>query len=96
MMIKKNNYRPLTDHLTIKESDIEGLGLFCTDEIEAGVCLGITHVLNDQYGVIRTPLGGFINHSDTPNCFILQNDDTRLLYTVRKIKQEELTVFYRF
>ena len=39
-------YKPLPDGLTIKESDVQGLGLFATKEFDADVVLGIVHVLN--------------------------------------------------
>ena len=62
-----NNYKPLPDGLTIKDSGIEGQGLFTTRELAIGYRLGISHYrIDGEY--IRTPLGGFINHSDTPNC----------------------------
>ena len=66
-------YKPLPDYITIKESPINGLGLFATERITKGTLIGITHHVNSnsQDGVIRTPLGGFGNHSDTPNCFKL-------------------------
>ena len=61
------NYKPLPDGLIIKDSGIEGQGLFTTRELAFGCNLGISHYrINGEY--IRTPLGGFINHSDTPNC----------------------------
>ena len=31
-------YRPLPDGLTIKDSDVQGLGLFATKDFEADVC----------------------------------------------------------
>ena len=63
-------YRPLPPEVTIRNSCIDGLGLFTTCDIEAGHNLGITHVANDNFEnqYIRTPLGGFINHSTKPNC----------------------------
>ncbi len=94
-MSVENNYRPLPKFLTISKSQIHGLGLFSTAEIEAGICLGISHIIKKQ-DCIRTPLGGFINHSDQPNCFIIEKKDKRYLFTIRKIKKEELTVYYRF
>ena len=36
-------YRPLPEFLTIKNSTIEGLGLWTTKLIKAGTNLGITH-----------------------------------------------------
>ena len=61
------NYRPLPESLTIKPSSIEGLGLFAVKTIPKNTDLGMIHF---SYGelIIRTPLGGFINHSNTPNC----------------------------
>ena len=89
-------YKPLPDSLTIKPSSINGLGLFATQDIKDGTQLGITHILiNDE--IIRTPLGGFINHSENPNCYINTEGEERRLYSVRPIKNgEEITVYYRF
>ena len=65
-------YRPLPKQLTIKNSSIEGLGLFATEDISEGTSLGVSHVKNTsgkfENNYIRTPLGGSINHSDDPNC----------------------------
>ena len=71
-------YKPLPDSVTIKKSPIQGLGLFATERITKGTLIGITHYVNSnsQDGVIRTPLGGFGNHSDIPNCFKLLMEDT--------------------
>ncbi len=93
-------YKQLPKELTIKKSRIEGLGIFATEKIEAGSDLGITHckmkprsVFGDE--VLRTPLGFFLNHSDTPNCFIQRKGKIGTLYTIRPIKaNEELTVYY--
>ena len=62
-------YRPLPPYLTVKPSPVEGLGLFSTEPIEHATILGISHVADRHFpnGYIRTPLGGFYNHSDTPN-----------------------------
>ena len=58
-------YKLLPDCLTIKQSNIEGLGLFSTENINKETNLGITHVKTDKqefdYGFIRTPLGGFFS-----------------------------------
>ena len=66
-------YRPLPDYITIKESPINGLGLFATEKIKANSLIGVTHHprKESEDGYIRTPLGGFGNHSDDPNCFKL-------------------------
>ena len=93
------NYRPLPDEVTIKESDIEGWGLFSTCAIERGTNLGMTHYKAPELenGWCRTPLGGFINHSEEPNCYIATDKGDRILHTIKPIKAgEELTVYYRF
>ena len=62
-------YRPLPEILTIKKSSIEGLGLYAQKHIKANTYLGITHILDERFDnkYIRTPLGGFYNHSNNPN-----------------------------
>ena len=89
-------YRPLPKGLTIESSKVEGLGLHATEDLEAGIVLGKTHVMSSSSAVwVRTPLGGFINHSNTPNCFIITTDTERELYSVVPIKKgDEITVFY--
>ena len=79
---------------------IEGLGLFTTKDFPAGTDFGETHVFvlsNNRREWVRTPLGGFINHSENPNCYINTESEDRTLYSVRPLKKgEEITVFYRF
>jgi len=91
-------YRPLPEGLTIQASSIHGLGLFASKPLAADMNLGISHVkmsLSDKE-FIRTPLGGFINHSDTPNCAKGGEGSTMMtLKTIRPIQEgEELTVRY--
>ena len=62
-------YKPLPNFLTIKKSPIEGLGLYATENIKANCFIGLTHIKDKNFenGYIRTPLGGFYNHSNEPN-----------------------------
>jgi len=60
-------YNPLPSGLTVADSRISGQGLFTTRRLVMGTDLGISHYRIDKE-YIRTPLGGFINHSDEPNC----------------------------
>ena len=64
-MVEK--YKPLPKELRLWFSDIHDIGLFAKEKIKMGHDFGISHI---QLGkeIYRTPLGGFINHSDTPNC----------------------------
>ena len=53
-------YKPLPDNVRLARSPIHGFGLFAATDIPENTVLGIT------------PLGGYCNHSDEPNC-VLQN-----------------------
>ena len=91
---KEELYRPLPDYLTIKDSDIHGLGLFAIEDINKNTTLGLTHLIIGKK-TFRTPLGGFINHSDSPNCEKIEKNNELYLNTIKNIKKnEELTVFY--
>ena len=90
-------YRPLPSYLTIKPSSVEGLGLFAVEPILKSTNIGISHVkdVHFQNGHIRTPLGGFINHSDTPNCKTLKEGRLVSIITLTDIKEgEEITLKY--
>lgn len=109
-------YRPLPDFLTIKKSDYlsditkkDELGLFATEDIPFNTQLGITHLRpNHSFANkwIRTPLGGFYNHTTkNPNCFTeedkwfdgaINRGHVRTLYSHREIKAgEEILVTYK-
>ena len=42
-------YRPLPNELTIKNSPIEGLGLFTSKDIKANTFIGVTHIRDEQF-----------------------------------------------
>ena len=93
----KDSYRPLPKCLTIRDSNIDGLGLFATEDITGAVYLGETHFKIDAAeDWLRTPLGGFINHSEVSNASIeLLDNNLRGLTTKRNILEgEEITVTY--
>jgi len=97
-LVKINNmYKPLPPYLTIKNSNIEGLGLFTNENIDNNFRIGVTHIKDNRFedGYIRTPLGGFFNHSETPNCKVVYEGDFIFLETIREINNgEELTAKY--
>ena len=102
-------YKPLPDSLTIKTSKVNGLGLFAKESIPQATNLGMTHI---KIGgrILRTPLGGFINHANDPNCVKIEllmtnHNDLKAkfdykkwnLVTIKDIQQEEeLTLKYTF
>ena len=89
-------YKPLPEYLTIQPSKVEGLGLFTLKDLEPYESLGLTHAhwFGEDNNLLRTPLGGFINHSETPNCKIT-GKMTRYLFTEEFIPaKSELTVKY--
>ena len=90
-------YLPLPDNLTILPSPIHDVGLFASKDIEEGHEFGISHVEDKEFkhGYIRTPLGGFFNHSDDPNCEAYKDGRFIKLKAIKNIKAgEELTAFY--
>ena len=102
-------YKPLPDNIRLGFSDIHDIGLFAKEGIAQGTNLGMTHVKIGEK-LIRTPLGGFINHLDAANCVkaelrMFNEDDPAQplnykkwnLITLRDIKDgEELTLKYTF
>ena len=99
-MEKEKLYNPLPEGLRIQKSEIQGFGLFTLLFLKKDTNLGISHVkIKDE--LIRTPLGGFVNHSDDPNCVKTKlHTDNYIKYNLVTIKDieggEELTVKYTF
>lgn len=87
-MIKKTSWRPLPDFLTIKESKIEGLGVFATRNLPKGFDLGISHIFDERFpdGYIRLPLGGFINHHEIPNCNAILSEQDQQMGELKHIR----------
>ena len=73
---KLNQYQPLPSGLTVADSRISGQGLFTTRKLVAGTDLGMSHIELGKL-LLRTPMGGFINHSTNPNCVIVKSLLTR-------------------
>ena len=73
---KLKTYQPLPSGLTVADSRISGQGLFTTRKLVAGTDLGMSHVELGKL-LLRTPMGGFINHSTNPNCVIVKSLLTR-------------------
>ena len=96
-------YRPLPPEARLGFSDIEGIGVFAKKDIEKGHNFGMSHLKIGER-LIRTPLGGFINHAEVPNCYktnLFRTDKSNYsvwnLIALDDIKEgEELTVTYTF
>ena len=108
----KDGYEPLPNGLIVKKSNVHGLGLFAEKDFDIGENFGMCHFSYgsaDERKIIRTPLGGFINHSLTPNCVKVSNQHTQWipgqgnfiflrynLIALRNIKEnEEITLKYK-
>ena len=93
-------YNPLPEYLAIGPSQIHGAGILAIEDIPGEVVIGITHIYDPNFihNYIRTPLGGFVNHSDSPNCELIEDDedaDYKKLKTLHKIESgKELTLKY--
>ena len=94
------NYSPIPPELERLKSDIDGEGIFVTDNFSKLNNI-ITHVVVRSLGLVsRTPVGGYLNHSENPNCTLIMSDGNydveiyciKLLRDV--VKEEELTLDY--
>ena len=101
------SYKPLPDYLTIIDSNIDGLGLFAISKLNKGLFMlnHPSHYILTNEDLIRTPLGGFINHSSNPNCTLINRNPIEIddkiykqvfyIQPLRDIKAgEELTLDY--
>ena len=71
-------------------------GLFAIEDLEENHVFTFypSHVIVDKE-LIRTPLGGFLNHSEQANAFLIKVDHKYFIKTCRSInKEEEITVNY--
>ena len=94
------SYQALPNGLHIKDSPIAGQGIFAKEDIPSDLELGVSHVVVDD-DIMRTPIGGFVNHSDDPNCvkYSKKQDWGEIYYmkTIKPIKKgEELYLKYTF
>ena len=105
IMKETKEWRPLPDRITIKESKIEGLGIFATEDLPPNTDLGISHVYDQRFpdNYIRLPLGAFINHHEMPNCRAIVSESHETLGEIKHIRiitdksilsGEELTLNY--
>ena len=104
-MKEQKEWRPLPESITIKESKIEGLGVFATQDIQVNTDLGISHVYDERFpdNYIRLPLGAFINHHEMPNCKAVVLESHESIVNIKHIRiqaeknilaGEELTLNY--
>lgn len=83
----EHTYKPLPEGLYIGGSSIHGHGLFTELEFGADHNFGVSH-MEQEVGpnyttLLRTPLGGFINHSVTrDNCMLKKNPETGRYYLI--------------
>ena len=88
------NYRPLPDNLELRISPIHGYGVFAVEPISQGDYLGMSHINAPE--LIRTPLGGYINHSMNPNCIRIPEGNRWYLQAIADISiGEEITLMYK-
>ena len=103
MRIKYNKfyYNPLPKEVYLQKSNIDGHGIFASQNLDGNFEIGATHIKVPMVqGFIRTPLGGFVNHSDNPNCVLQITRDwddytVYSLFTIQPIKKNvELVLTY--
>ena len=95
-VFKHPGYQALLNILEVKESDVAGQGVYAKEVIPKDTILGVSHVIMDDE-IHRTPLGGFINHSDKPNCMKYLEGNKYYIKTTKKIgRGKELFLKYSF
>jgi len=82
------NKKALPNGFTIDKSHIHGLGLFATEDL-INMPTAVTHVHHPILGWIRTALGAFINHSETPNC--ISKEDEVAIKTIMAVESFNLS-----
>lgn len=90
-------YKPLPRFVTIQTSDIHGLGLASKVSLPPEYIIGLSHIIDERFEneLIRTPLGGFINHSTHPTCTLQYDEEFVWLKTCTVVYEgTELTVDY--
>ena len=102
--IAKNNPTRLLTKFPVQESGgsliFNNKKIIAKEDIPKDIEIGISHVYDPefQHDYIRTPLGGFMNHSESPNCELIDDDentDYKKVKTIKKIEEgKELTLKY--
>jgi len=83
--------QPHLDPVEIKNSDIEGMGVFATRNIYAGGTIAVARI-----GDKRTSAGRYVNHSDNPNSAGTIDNGVGYFVAIRDIgKGDEITADYR-
>jgi len=79
----------------ISKSKINGKGVIAIKMIPAG-CKALAHVHCNNFDIYSfTDLGYFINHSENPNCIMIENGNRRYVHALQDIQpDEELTCNY--
>ncbi len=79
----------------ISKSKINGKGVIAIKMIPAG-CKALAHVHCNNFDIYSfTDLGYFINHSENPNCIMIENGNRRYVQALYDIQSgEELTCNY--
>lgn len=93
-----SEFKPMPDDVELHISSIHGYGVFAKHDIPKGKILGLARIKVSwaEHGFVRTPLGGYINHSEDPNCLVKElSEGVFYLITNSDIsKSDELTVKY--
>jgi hypothetical protein len=81
----------VSDVLSVRESQIHGLGLFVSGKVDEGSIIARA-LLNGE----KTDAGRYTNHSGTPNAkFVIVDEENIDLVAIRQIRDEEVTTDYR-
>lgn len=83
--------QPEEDNVIIKDSNIQGKGVFTTKDVKTGGRVALA-----RKALNRAPAGRYMNHSDSPNAVCVIEGENMLFFAVEDINEDsEVTVDYR-
>ena len=102
------DFKPLPTYIELMDIPNQGKGLVTTKQLQMNDVIGVSHyTVKDSHkgkfhqGLVRTSIGGFLNHSDKPNCRLVcgDGDDCDIYYLqVRNpiiLPNTQLTINYQ-
>jgi SET domain-containing protein len=78
----------------IKESDIHGKGVFAKETIATEEFIEVGIYMTPGY-IQVSPMGDYVNHSDTPNSILSRKDGHYNMFAIKEIQPgDEITISY--
>lgn len=90
MFIQHDMAATMADSVSIRKSDIHGVGIFADIDIQTGTIIHKTHLRDKNYGWINFIPNSKYNHSiSKANCELTQKGETKELVSIKYIKKDQ-------